>query len=656
MASTNEAASSLPPCRVLVRSKQRLELFTVGRRDERTVLLDNCASTIPVCTAPDGSFTLVHIADVGIAKCDLPSVALDAAAAAPPSEPVAFFHAPTTGVQMMDLSPSGRKLLTWERWNASQCTENMRVWDTATGKLLAAFTQKNLSRESWPYLQWSMDESHAFLLVTNSQVRVFTASDLVNAEGGADPRFTDKLQIPCTTLSVHRHAAIGSPSKKYYFTTFSTKTKDKPAVTGVYEYSPTSKFVRLATKSVFLAEECATHWSPGATTPACLLTLQTAVDATGQSYYGNSLLWLWSEASDKESLLAVPLPQEGPVQACQWLPDPDKPASFIVIAGKIPPMTSQHHGVTGAVTFLFGNNVHRNTIAISPHARFVCLAGFGNLAGGMGFWDVNKKKLLPHSALNANGTLRSEAVTMHGWSPDSRLFLSATTAPRMNVDNGVRLYKYTGELVPANALPWNNANYLPNSLLGASFVPSLRGVYPDRPQSPVIELPIEADATLAPTVAATDASKPAGRYVPPSARNRVGGSSLAERLRKEKEGKVQGATKVVSIAPTAATAATGSIIPGLSVAASAKSKSQIKREKLKQKKEKTPSVEETIDSSPAVEKASEQSIDPEKRARKLKKILCQIDDLKLISNLNDDQKAKVSSEALIRAELEQLGL
>jgi translation initiation factor 2A len=135
--------------------------------------------------------------------------------------------------------------------------------------------------------------------------------------------------------------------------------------------------------------------------------ISVAVDATGQSYYGNSQLWLWNaSAKDSTELIAVPLPQEGPVLSCQWVPYPNKPLSFVVIAGKIPPMASTHHGVTGAVTFLFGNNVHRNTFIVSLHGRFVCLAGFGNMPGGMGFWDMNKKKLIPHSMLNVNGTMR----------------------------------------------------------------------------------------------------------------------------------------------------------------------------------------------------------------------------------------------------------
>ena len=50
------------------------------------------------------------------------------------------------------------------------------------------------------------------------------------------------------------------------------------------------------------------------------------------------------------------------------------------------------------------------------------------------------------------------------------------------------------------------------------------------------------------------------------------------------------------------------------------------------------------------------AVEPEKRARKLKKMLKQIEDLKLISDLNEDQKAKIASEVELRAELEQLGL
>ena len=47
--------------------------------------------------------------------------------------------------------------------------------------------------------------------------------------------------------------------------------------------------------------------------------------------------------------------------------------------------------------------------------------------------------------------LISPAVA-YGWAPDSRYFVTATLAPRMNVDNGVHIYKYNGE-GPMASLP-----------------------------------------------------------------------------------------------------------------------------------------------------------------------------------------------------------
>ena len=49
----------------------------------------------------------------------------------------------------------------------------------------------------------------------------------------------------------------------------------------------------------------------------------------------------------------------------------------------------------------------------------------------MDFWDVNRKKVM--------GSTSSHCAVAYGWSPDSRWFLTATCAPRMNVDNDVKV-------------------------------------------------------------------------------------------------------------------------------------------------------------------------------------------------------------------------
>ena len=59
------------------------------------------------------------------------------------------------------------------------------------------------------------------------------------------------------------------------------------------------------------------------------------------------------------------------------------------------------------------------------------LVGLGNLAGEMDFWDVNRKKVM--------GSTTSHCAVAYGWSPDSRWFMTATCAPRMNVDNDVKV-------------------------------------------------------------------------------------------------------------------------------------------------------------------------------------------------------------------------
>lgn len=164
-------ASTYPPCKVLLRSKDGVELYTIPERptdpankpSERPFI---CKGATTLCQV-DSSAAFLHVVGKGIVKCSL---------ADPPTEtePQAFFEN-TEGVQMMDLSPKGTYLLTWERYYEDKRPDNLRVWETATGRLAASFTQKALKREAWPNLQWTPDELFAALHVTN-EVRFFPAS------------------------------------------------------------------------------------------------------------------------------------------------------------------------------------------------------------------------------------------------------------------------------------------------------------------------------------------------------------------------------------------------------------------------------------------------------------------------------------------------
>eukprot|EP00934_Nitzschia_sp_Nitz4_P004155 Nitzschia sp. Nitz4//scaffold14_size191712//6079//7995//NITZ4_001699-RA/size191712-processed-gene-0.257-mRNA-1//1//CDS//3329536855//4145//frame0 len=635
-------SENLPFNRVLVRSKDGVEVFSIPserseeasitpRADRQFLLRGN---TTFQALHPHGTCVFVHKAEKGIYKVDLTGGNNAAAATAEP------FLVDTARVQIMAISPQGSFLLTWERPQEGE-QPNLKVWDTNTGAFVIGFRQKRLSREAWPYLQWTNNEAFAFLLGTN-EVRVYPGAF---AEQAAT-RFVDKMRIPgITTMSVP--STSPAASARILFTSFCLKDKNKPSMAALYEYPSSvpapsnAPYPPLMSKSLFQAEEMRVKWSPKG--DCALITLHTSVDTSGKSYYGNTSLFHMSPLM--KEVIPVPLPQEGTVFDVAWMPNPNKAPCFAVAAGKMPAMTSLHNGNDAKATFLFGNN-HLNTVVWSPHGRFVNLSGFGNLAGGMTFWDRNKEKRIPPAS-----PVTASCTVGFGWSPDSRLFLTSTTSPRINVDNAVNIYRYNGEKMAK--LPWKNSDYMPDKLLEAAFIPCNKVEYPDRPQSPGLKDAAEVAA------AAPAAAKPAGRYIPPSARNRTStGMSLADRMRAERDGSMVTAQKVVD-KPKQLMGATGKTVVGMAPAGQGKSKSALKREKQKQKKqeeEAKKALEEKMAQAPAP--AEPAAVDPEKRARKIKKTLKQIDDLKAKdpSSLNDDQKAKIASEAELQAELAKLSL
>lgn len=666
------------PCKVLLRSKDGVELFTVSSsRDhidlstnnnnggERNFLVKG-GTSIQVY-APDGSCVYLLLSEFGVVKCSLDDDNTTTISRAG-GDSVLFLQ-DTKAIQMMTISPLGNYLLTWER-SYEHKPKNLRVWCAKTGTLVASFLQKGIRRDAWPYLQWTADEKYAFLMTTN-EVRVYNGNDFAatQQQEASEIRFIDKLRLNgITSLSVPQTNGEATPVS-YLFTSFCPKNKDKPPRASLHEYPPSNTaalsapvYPALLSKSLFQAEEMTVNWSPKA--DAALITLQTSVDTSGQSYYGSATLYLLSK--DSKEAVMVPLPQEGPVHDVKWMPNASKSSSFAVVAGKMPSMGSLHNGLTAEPTFLFGN-AHRNTICWSDHGRFVCVAGFGNLAGGMSFWDRNKLKLIPPSGEN-----KASCTVGYGWSPDSRLFIVSTTSPRMNVDNGAKLYRYNGEEGPET--PWENTHYHPNRLLQASFVPAALHKYPDRPQSPNLREAVAAAATTSTTNNTAAAAhkntsninipkKPAGRYLPPSARGRAsGGSSLAERMKKAKDGNLRGAGKVKA-STTPLIGASGKSVPGATntEASAEKSKSALKREKAKAAKVKKAEEEAVLkrqaeEAATAAQEAA--ANDPVKRTKKLNKLLKKIEELKTKdpSTLNEDQLKKMDTEQDVREELQKLAL
>ncbi|KAJ2910098.1 hypothetical protein GGI21_001211 [Coemansia aciculifera] len=258
----------------------------------------------------------------------------------------------------------------------------------------------------------------------------------------------------------------------------------------------------------------------------------TEVDKTGRSYYGESSLYFLAAAGNFDC--RVTLDREGPIHDVAWNPVEKE---FAVVYGFMPAKAALFNH-RAEMVHDFGV-AHRNYVRFNPHGRVLVIAGFGNLSGAVDMWD--RKKLRKMCSIDCHGTSYCE------WSPDGRHLMTATLSPRLRVDNGIRIWHYSGtlvfrqefkELYQVDWRPANVANFPQRSALS----PAPPGIAISAAASPSGSTDAVSDsASSAATSAASSATappKPAGAYRPPHARTRetVGNgaprtlSDMAERV------------------------------------------------------------------------------------------------------------------------------
>jgi translation initiation factor 2A len=241
---------------------------------------------------------------------------------------------------------------------------------------------------------------------------------------------------------------------------------------------------------------------------------QTEVDKSNKSYYGETNMYLLSANGSFDA--RVSLDKEGPIHDVSWSPNSKE---FGVIYGYMPAKTTIFNQRAVAThSFPIGP---RNTIIFSPTGRFVLVAGFGNLAGQIDVYDLERdyRKIC---------TIESGNPSVCTWSPDSRYIMTATTSPRLRVDNGVKLWHVSG------AIMYNEDMIELYNVIWRPTLPD--GIPAGDPLNPV---PTPHSSALAYLGTIKTPSKPAGAYRPPGAR----GTSTPLHFKREDEG---GAAHVVS--------------------------------------------------------------------------------------------------------------
>lgn len=303
------------------------------------------------------------------------------------------------------------------------------------------------------------------------------------------------------------------PGEKPSVAVFSGEKKGAPASVRIYPLSaliptPDEAPKPVSQKNFFKADKIQMKWNTAGT--SLLFVTSTDVDKTGKSYYGETNLYMMSTRGDFDCRVA--LDKEGPVHDFEWNPNGRE---FLVVYGYMPAKSTLFSYRINVIAELGTSS--RNFVGFNPQGRFFALAGFGNLSGTVDIWDREKLGNNGSSVeANTKGKLFSfdaSNSSLFQWSPDGQFILTATLSPRLRVDNGVRIWHCTGNLIHVEMI---------NDLYQASWRPMLPALalekYPFPPTIPAPPTPSPAGQTALDASKAKSEKKAMGAYRPPGAR------------------------------------------------------------------------------------------------------------------------------------------
>ncbi|AMD21820.1 HFL036Cp [Eremothecium sinecaudum] len=555
----------------------------------------------------------------------------------------------------LEFSPGGSYLSTWQRPHIdNESYQNVKIWYLNQDEPSAEepmYEYQAKTQNSWS-LQFSKLDNFAIRRF-GKELRIIKLSHPATHFDFDAPFAT---LVPDGQISTY----MISPAEHPTICTFSPEKGGKPAQLTIYPIIEGNIQKKIATKTFFKADSCQLKWNELGNAVLCLAI--TDFDASNQSYYGENTLYLLSFQGVNGALggesVRVSLGKEGPIHDFTWSPTSRQ---FGVIYGFMP----------AKITFfdLKGNAVHtlteqrKNTMIYSPSGRYILIAGFGNLQGAVEILDR-------HERFKCIAKFDAANTSICKWSPGGEFILTATTSPRLRVDNGMKVWHISGKLCFVSEY---------TELLEASW----RNICPFKCKNPdshvisawdstkVIDSPALKDPVLSSSqlevhssVAEysskskrmnnnSSSSKPVGAYRPPHAR-RAAATGVS----------VPGASPKNTVPGMSMKPAKG-VVPGM---APKESKSAAKNRKKRENSKKTNGVDSEGSTNgrsngnspePSDSKVNKETSPEEKKIRSLLKKLRAIETLKqrqaVGDKLEDTQILKIQTEEKVLQELEALG-
>ncbi|KAK3715600.1 hypothetical protein LTR37_007088 [Vermiconidia calcicola] len=403
---------------------------------------------------------------------------------------------PADNVYELGFSHAGTYIITWQRPSKDEkgdAVKNLKVWRTIDDNageggerdVVGKFVQK--SQTGWN-LQYTSDEEYCARCV-NNEVQFFESKDLGTV--------WNKLRVE----GVSDFAL--SPGKTHSVAVFVPERKSQPAAVKVFNVPSFTQPV--SQKTFFKGDKVNLKWNDEGT--SVIVLAQTEVDKSNKSYYGETNMYILSANGGFDS--RIQLDKEGPIHDVSWSPNSKE---FGVVYGYMPAKTTIFNAK--AVAQHSFNLAPRNTIIFSPHGRFVIVAGFGNLAGQMDMYDLEKN-------YEKVCTIEASNTSVCQWSPDGKHIMTATTSPRLRVDNGIRIWHVGGGLMYNEDI---------SELYHVIWRPQCILQHPIG--NPLHPIPTPHASAMELLGKVKTPSKPAGAYRPPGAR----GTATPLAFKREDEG------------------------------------------------------------------------------------------------------------------------
>ncbi|VDD86364.1 unnamed protein product [Enterobius vermicularis] len=361
-----------------------------------------------------------------------------------------IFNVDLPRTQEILFSPRDRLLLTFEPYAiyGSKTGEsgetkvpapNLRIWALPSGKHLKTLVAQKQACyiASWK-IQWTDDEVYSMRMA---------GSEIFIHKYNSFDKYESKLVIQKIGSFV-----LSPGSEPHHFAAYIPGTGGQPAVVQLRRMD--HMFTVVANKTFFKCDKANMLWNCKGSALVIMAILE--VDKSNKSYYGEQNLYL--VAINGESCM-VPLEKNGPVYSVKWNPNGKQ---FAVCYGYMPSRVTVYN-LKGDPVFDLGEGP-RNEIYYNRFGNILLVCGFGNIASGrMQFWNTEERKEIVQ--------IDVPNTTLFEWAPDGQHFITATTTPRLRIDNSYRIWSYTGRLI-------HESRYdPPDELWQVQWKPIPEGVY-----------------------------------------------------------------------------------------------------------------------------------------------------------------------------------